>query len=68
MEEVTGQPAKIGGDQFIIGFGKYTYTRKNEKEEFEWFNVGFAPRKAKITIYLTFDVSQQAGRHRLGNS
>jgi hypothetical protein len=58
IEEITGYPAKIWGDNFIIGFGKYTYTRKGKKEEFEWFNVGFAPRKTKLTIYLTFDISQ----------
>ncbi len=59
MEEVTGHPPKVWGDNFIIGFGKYTYTRKNQKEELEWFHVGFAPRKTKLTVYLTFDISQQ---------
>jgi hypothetical protein len=58
MEEITGYPPKIWGDHFIIGFGKYTYTRKHGKEEFEWFHVGFAPRKAKITLYLTYDIGQ----------
>ncbi len=59
IEKSTGYPPKIWGDNFIIGFGKYTYTRKNGKEEFEWFNVGFAPRKTKITLYLTMDISQE---------
>ncbi|MCT4580449.1 MAG: DUF1801 domain-containing protein [Flavobacteriales bacterium] len=59
IEKTTGYPPKIWGDNFIIGFGKYTYTRKNGKEEFEWFNVGFAPRKTKITVYLTMDISQE---------
>ncbi|MCH2235173.1 MAG: DUF1801 domain-containing protein [Crocinitomicaceae bacterium] len=59
MEKVTGHPAKIWGDNFIIGFGKYKYKRKQGKEEYEWFNVGFAPRKTKITVYLTMDISQQ---------
>ena len=59
IERITGYPPKIWGDNFIIGFGKYTYRRKGKKEEFEWFNVGFAPRKSKITVYLTFDISQQ---------
>ena len=47
MEEITGNPPKVWGDNFIIGFGKYKYKRKGKKEEFEWFNVGFAPRKNK---------------------
>lgn len=59
MEKITGHKAKIWGDNFIIGFGKYNYTRKSGKEEFEWFHVGFAPRKTKITVYLTFDIAQQ---------
>ena len=58
IQEVTGEEPKIWGDNFIIGYGKYKYTRKGGKEEFEWFNVGFAPRKSKITVYLTFDISQ----------
>ena len=60
MKEVTGYEPKIWGDNFIIGFGKYTYKRKGKKEEFEWFNVGFAPRKTKLSIYLTFDINQES--------
>lgn len=63
MEEATGWKAKVWGNEkapdFLIGFGKYSYQRKGSKEEFEWFRVGFAPRKSKLTIYLTLDVSQE---------
>lgn len=63
IEDVTGVKAKVWGNEkvpdFLIGFGKYTYTRKGSKEEFEWFHTGFAARKTKITVYLTFDISQQ---------
>jgi len=63
MEKITGETAKVWGNEkmpdFLIGFGKYTYTRKNSNEEFEWFNVGFAPRKTKLTIYLTFDIKKE---------
>ncbi|HNQ12292.1 MAG TPA: DUF1801 domain-containing protein [Bacteroidia bacterium] len=58
MKDTTGMEPKIWGDNFIIGFGKYSYQRKGNKELFEWFNIGFAPRKNKITIYLTFDISK----------
>ena len=61
MQEITGSEPKIWGDYFIIGFGKYTYTRKGGKEEFEWFHTGFAARKTKITLYLTMDISQEQG-------
>jgi len=53
IKEITKQKPKIWGDNFMIGFGKYKYHRKNSKEEFEWFNIGFAPRKDKLTLYLT---------------
>lgn len=58
ISDITGFPPKVWGDNFIIGFGKYSYTRKGKKEVYEWFHVGFAPRKTKLTIYLTFDINQ----------
>ncbi len=63
IQEVTEKEPKVWGNEqvpdFLIGFGKYKYRRKGGKEEFEWFNVGFAPRKTKLTIYLNFDISQE---------
>ena len=63
IESITGHKPKVWGNtkvpDFLIGFGKYTYQRKGSKEEFEWFNVGFAPRKTKLTVYLTFDINQE---------
>lgn len=59
MEDVCQTKAKVWGDNFIIGLGKYSYKRKGGKEEFEWFHMGFAPRKSKLTVYLTFDISKQ---------
>ena len=63
MTEATGLEPKVWGNEkdpdFMIGFGKYTYQRKGSKEEFEWFKVGFAPRKANFTIHLTIDVSRE---------
>ena len=59
MQDITGCEPKIWGDYNIIGFGKYTYKRKGGKEKFEWFHTGFATRKAKITLYLTMDVTQE---------
>ena len=63
IEDVTGYKAKVWGNEkvpdFIIGFGNYKYKRKSGNEEFEWFNVGFAPRKTKLTVYLTFDIAKE---------
>jgi len=41
FHEITGKEPKIWGTS-IIGYGKYTYQRKNG-DEFEWFNTGFSP-------------------------
>lgn len=61
MQEITQNEPKVWGNDrvpdFLIGFGKYKYRRKNKKEEFEWFNVGFAPRKTRLTVYLNVDLS-----------
>ena len=59
IQIISGKKPKIWGDNFIIGFGKYKYTRKGSKDEFEWFNLGFAPRKTNITIYVSYDISQE---------
>ncbi|NVK27787.1 MAG: DUF1801 domain-containing protein [Flavobacteriia bacterium] len=63
MEEATGLQPKVWGNDkvpdFIIGFGKYSYTRKGSKEEFEWFKYGFAPRKTKLTLYLPLDLTKE---------
>lgn len=72
FKEATGKTPKIWGDNFIIGFGKYKYKRKGGKQEYEWFNCGFAPRKSNITIYLTCDLSKmesflkKLGKHSHG--
>ena len=59
IKEVTNKSPKIWGDNSIIGFGNYSYFRKNNKTEFKWFNIGFAPRKTKITLYLTCDLTKR---------
>jgi hypothetical protein len=48
MEEVTGAPATMWGPS-MVGFGSAPYT--NTTGTNDWFVVGFAPRKAALTIY-----------------
>ena len=66
IQKITNKKPKIWGDNFFIGFGKYKYKRKGKNEEFEWFNVGFAPRKTNITLYLTCDISKEPLIKKLG--
>lgn len=69
FQKITGKKPKMWGDNYIIGFGKYKYIRKGGKEEYEWFNVGFAPRKNNITLYVTYDISEEkALLKKLGKS
>jgi hypothetical protein len=66
ITKITGKQPKIWGDNFIIGFGKYTYRRKNSKKELEWFHIGFAPRKNNLTIYLTCYLDKEPLVKKLG--
>lgn len=64
IKKTTGKKPKLWGT--IIGFGKYKYKRKNSNEELEWFNVGLAPRKDKITLYITCYLDREPLVKKLG--
>ena len=70
FKEITGKEPKIWG-RSIIGFGKYSYKRKNG-DEFEWFNTGFSPAKAHMSIYVMYDINtepdllKKLGKHSTG--
>ena len=70
MQEITGLKPKIWGVS-IIGFGKYSYQRKNG-DEYEWFNVGFSPGKAHMSIYVMYNINDEPellkklGPHKTG--
>ncbi|NNL92865.1 MAG: DUF1801 domain-containing protein [Saprospiraceae bacterium] len=55
----------------IVGFGKYKYQRKNG-DEYEWFNVGFSPGRAHMTVYVMYDINdepqllKELGQHKTG--
>ena len=78
MKEITNAEPKVWGNErvpdFIIGFGKYVYKRKGNKKEFEWFKVGFSPRKEKLTIHLNFNLLSEKylinelGKYKAGKS
>lgn len=68
--EVTGEPAVLWGTS-IVGFGTYWYAGSKGKG-YDWFPVGFANRKAELTLYLTGghaqhqDLMERLGKHKLG--
>ena len=70
MQRVSGEKPKMWGPS-MIGFGKYHYISKS-KCEADWFKVGFSPRKAKISLYVSCDADEFAdelaelGKHTRG--
>lgn len=72
MKRVTGTQPKMWGDT-IIGFGDVHYKYETGREG-DWFLVGFAPRKANLTLYIMagFDdygpLLKRLGKHKTGKS
>lgn len=70
MQRVSGEKPKMWGPS-MIGFGKYHYISKS-KCEADWFKIGFSPRKAKISLYVSCDTDEFAddldhlGKHARG--
>jgi hypothetical protein len=48
MRRVTGKPAEMWGTSYV-GFGRFQY----KKDGTEWAQIGFAPRKDSVTLYLS---------------
>lgn len=71
MEKATGLKPKMWGKS-IIGFGNIRYKSPATGREVDWFNIGFAPRKANLSIYLTLNVKKmeshlkKLGKHKTG--
>jgi hypothetical protein len=57
----------------IIGFGSYHYVYASGREG-DWFQIGFAPRKKNITLYLMGGLKAHAsllkklGKHKVAGS
>ncbi len=70
MQRISGEKPKMWGPS-MIGFGKYHYISKS-KCEADWFKIGFSPRKAKISFYVSCDADEFAeelavlGKHTRG--
>ena len=59
MSEATGAPAVMWGSS-IVGFGTYHY-RGASGHGADWMVLGFSPRKANTTLYLSSGVEPHAG-------
>jgi len=72
FRDVTGwQPVLYSGG--MLGYGRYDYTYKSGRTG-SWFATGFAPRKAKLSIYIMpgyadfDDILARLGKHTKGKS
>lgn len=65
LRELTGTEPRMWGAS-MVGFGRQPYTTADGTSH-EWFAIGFAPRKAALTLYgLTYDDSNADLLARLG--
>lgn len=71
MKKATGEEPVLWGSS-IIGFGNKRYKSPATGREVDWLLIGFSPRKANISLYLTMDIKKHAealsrlGKHKTG--
>jgi hypothetical protein len=71
MEKATKQKPQMWGAS-MIGFGNVRYKSPATGREVDWFNIGFSPRKANISLHLTMDIQkhgealEKLGKHKTG--
>lgn len=70
MRKITGHEPKMWGPT-MIGFGDWHYVSPSGREG-DWFSMGFSPRKAAISLYITMDataypeIMEKLGKHTIG--
>lgn len=71
MEKATKEDPKMWGSS-MIGFGNVRYKSPATGREVDWFKMGFAPRKANLSLHIGLDVKRHAdslkqlGKYRTG--
>jgi hypothetical protein len=71
MKKATGEPPRMWGAA-IIGFGNTRYKSAATGREVDWLRIGFSPRKANLSLYLTINIKEhsamleQLGKHKTG--
>lgn len=71
MKDATGEdPVMWGGT--IIGFGNKRYKSEKTGREVDWLKIGFSPRKANLSLYISVGIEEHAdalkklGRYKTG--
>ncbi|HYH13669.1 MAG TPA: DUF1801 domain-containing protein [Flavisolibacter sp.] len=71
MQAATKEIPKMWGSS-IIGFGNVRIKSPNTEREVEWFRIGFSPRKANLSLYLSGNIKlhedslKKLGKHKTG--
>jgi hypothetical protein len=71
MEKHSKEKPKMWGGS-IIGFGMKRYKSPTSGREVDWMKIGFSPRKANLSIYLTMNIKaeeaalKKLGKHKTG--
>ena len=71
MQKATKEEPKMWGSS-LIGFGNLRYKSPATGREVDWLRIGFSPRKANLSLYLTMDIKAYAallkklGKHKTG--
>ena len=71
MKKATGEEPKMWGNS-IIGFGNVRLKSPATGREVDWMRIGFSPRKANISLYITGGAKRHAaaleklGKHKTG--
>jgi len=71
MQSATGEEPVLWSNS-IIGFGNKRYKSPNTGREVDWLLIGFAPRKANLSLYVSIGIQEHAaalkklGKHKTG--
>lgn len=71
MKKISGEDPVLWGTA-MIGFGNKRYVSPKTGRAVDWMKIGFSPRKANISLYLTTGVQlheeafKKLGKHKTG--
>ena len=71
MKKATGEDPALWGSS-IIGFGSKRYKSPATGREVDWLLIGFSPRKANLSLYISIGIKEHAaalkklGKHKTG--
>ncbi len=71
MKKATGEEPVLWSNS-IIGFGNKRYKSPNTGREVDWLLIGFSPRKANLSLYISVGIEEHAaalkklGKHKTG--